>query len=144
MFQTTRHQRVPRAGIDRIDDATIALGVIATAIALPRRDETILLLLDADRRGRAIVVVTGTDDHDAVVGVVECITRGAYAEQLGGIVLASVRTGPLGQADGRQDIDRWLEMSDVAEQVGVEVIEWFVIDRAVRCPRDDLGEAPRW
>jgi hypothetical protein len=38
-------------------------------------------------------------------------------------------------------------MSDVAEQVGVEVLEWFVIGnsgRDVTCPRDQLGEPPRW
>ena len=42
------------------------------------------------------------------------------------------------------DIDRWLEMSDLAEQSVVELLEWFVVGDEVSCPRDQLGEAPRW
>ena len=40
--------------------------------------------------------------------------------------------------------DRTVQMSEIAELSGVEVLEWFVIDRAVSCPRDRLGEPPRW
>ena len=35
-------------------------------------------------------------------------------------------------------------MSDIAEHVGVELLEWFVFGNAVTCPRDRLGEPPRW
>jgi hypothetical protein len=35
-------------------------------------------------------------------------------------------------------------MSDIAEQAGVELLEWFVISGDVTCPRDQLGEPPRW
>ncbi len=42
------------------------------------------------------------------------------------------------------DVDRWLELSDLAEQAGVELLEWFVIGDAITCPRDLLGEPPRW
>ena len=31
------------------------------------------------------------------------------------------------------DVDRWLEMSDIAEQAGVELLEWFVIGGDVTC-----------
>jgi hypothetical protein len=63
-------------------------------------------------------------------------------------VVATVRPGGGPQAD---DADRWLEASDIADDLGVELVEWFVIggDRPsvaanASCPRDLLGEVPRW
>ncbi len=47
--------------------------------------------------------------------------------------------GPL-EGDG----DRWLEMSDLTSAAGVELVEWFVIGDDIHCPRDLLGEPPRW
>ncbi len=149
MQHTTVHRRLPRAGIDPIDDAATAFAMLAMSVCRPQRHETIVLLLDEARCGRSIVVVTDTVDPDAVVGVVECITHGLAGEDLGGIVIASVRPDegppPPGRGDDVDvDIDRWLEMSHVAGDVGVEVLEWFVIGRSIRCPRDRLGEPPRW
>lgn len=139
------HHRLPRAGLDPFSDAAEAFATSALAIHRPLRDETIVLALDEARRGLAIVVVSGTEAPDDVVHVVECVTRGVHGERLGAIVVTSVRTTLLDDGrNGDSDIDRWLEMSDLAEDAGVELLEWFVVDRSVRCPRDDLGEAPRW
>ena len=55
-----------------------------------------------------------------------------------------MRPEPSDESTVATDVDRWLEMSDIAEQVGVELIEWFVIGGDVTCPRDQLGEPPRW
>lgn len=140
------HHRLPRAGCDRIVDAETALATFAVSMQHPPRAETIALLLDSDRRGRAIVVVSETYDADAAIEVVECLTR--TVDGLGGLVVATVRPDSAGHHPapcvGRADVDRWLEMSELAEQVGVELVEWFVIGRRVVCPRDALGEAPRW
>jgi hypothetical protein len=147
MHRTTAHHRLPRAGVDVIDDATSALAMISATIHRPMRPETILLLLDEARRGRSIVVVTGTVDPDAVVEIVECITQGVDADELGAIVIASVRPSVAAGGDRATesgDVDRWLEMSDIASAAGVELLEWFVIGRGVSCPRDRLGEPPRW
>jgi hypothetical protein len=35
-------------------------------------------------------------------------------------------------------------MSDVTSAAGVELVEWFVIGDDIHCPRDLLGESPRW
>ena len=153
MPTTPVHHRLPRAGVDPIGDAITAFLIVSAAIHRPLRHETIVVLLDHERRGIGIVVVSGTESDDAVVEVVEFIAgSAAHDGQVGAIIVASIR--PVGDGDTDDgcthaasavgDVDRWLEMSDLADQAGVEVVEWFVVDRAVRCPRDDLGEPPRW
>lgn len=142
MPSTHAHHRLPRAGLDPIDDAASAFATIALAVHRPLRDETIVLALDESRCGSAIVIVSGTDRPDDVLDVVECITQGVHGEQLGSIVVASVRSRRE-SSDGR-DIDRWLEMSDIAALAGIELLEWFVVADSITCPRDALGEAPRW
>ncbi len=122
--------------------------MLAMAIHRPLCHETIVLALDEQRRGIAVVVVSGTRRPDDVLEVVECLTRPAAPNgRTGAIIVASVRPAPEEVDAGTRpdaDIDRWLEMSDIAEDAGVALVEWFVIDREVRCPRDQLGEPPRW
>ena len=143
------HHRLPRAGIDTIDCAETALLTLAMAIQQPLRAETVSLLLDDQRRGIAVAVVSGTHHPDDVLEVVECFTRSAaHGGRLGAIIVASVRPDDAPRSDDPEraeaDVDRWLEMSEIAEQAGVELIEWFVIASDVTCPRDRLGEPPRW
>lgn len=136
------HHRPPRAGIDPIDSHELALLTIASSTSSPPRPETIVVLLDDARRGSTIVVVSGTVRHDAVLEVVECIGEAAVGDgRASAAIIASVRPG--GGLDAG-DVDRWLELSDIADTYGIELVEWFVVGRAVVCPRDLLGEAPRW
>jgi hypothetical protein len=144
------HHHLPRAEVDRISTPAAAIQMVAMAIHRPLRHETIALALDGERRGVGVVVVTGTRQPDDVLEVVEYLTTPAVHEgRIGAIVIASVRPeAPAGAGPGDRpvsDLDRWLEMSDIADDAGVELIEWFVVDRRqVTCPRDDLGEPPRW
>jgi len=141
--------RPPRAGVDPIDSAAAALAVVALAMRHPPVEEIIALVLDPDRRGRTVVVVDGTSDPDAVLDVIERVAGSiAAAGRTGCVVLAMVRPGG-GPVDG--DDDRWLEASDLADDVGVDLLEWFIIAGDAPsiaanawCPRDLLGEAPRW
>ena len=146
MQPTAVHRRLPRAGIDPITDSATAFAMLAMCVGQPRRHETIVILLDEARCGRSIVVVADTVLPDSVIEVVECLTHGLHAEDLGGIVVATVRPGESNpdEASLDADVDRWLEMSDVAGAVGVDVLEWWVIGQSIRCPRDRLGEPPRW
>ncbi len=135
-------RRIPRAGLDPISDADAALSAVALAMHLPFEHETIALLLDHERRGITITLVTGTHEPDAAVGVIECLAQaGGREHRLGAVVLASIRPdgGPLSG-----DADRWLEMSDIAETFGIELLEWFIVGHDISCPRDLLGESPRW
>jgi hypothetical protein len=141
--------RVPRAAVDPIDGPVPALAVIALAMRRPLCHEIIALVLDGDRRGRTVVVVDGTDEPDAVLDVVERVAGSiAASDRPGCLVVTSVRPGG-GPLDG--DGDRWLEASELADDVGVDLLEWFVIGgdqptvaANATCPRDLLGEAPRW
>ncbi len=145
MHHTALHRRLPRAGIDVIGDGVTAFAMLSLSIHRPLRDETILLLLDEAHCGRTIVVVADTTEPDAVVAVVECITQSTATDGLAAIVVGSVRpSDDRADAVEEADVDRWLEMSDIADAAGVELLEWFVIGRSVRCPRDRLGESPRW
>jgi hypothetical protein len=141
--------RLPRASVDPIDTPRDAVAVVDLAMRRPLTHETIALVLDEDRRGRTIVVVDGTDDADALIDVVERVAGSiSAAGRPGGLVVATVRPGG-GPLPG--DDQRWLEASDVADDLGVELVEWFVIAGDAPsvwanawCPRDLLGEVPRW
>lgn len=136
------HHRVPRARIDPIVDAATALRLLLATLSLPREHETLVLVLDDSRCGIGVVSVSGTHRPDQVVEVVECL---AHPELFGGdgaaLVVASSRPC-VGLVDG--DVDRWLEMCDLADAAGLELIEWFVVGSTVRCPRDLVGMPPRW
>jgi hypothetical protein len=139
---------VPRAGRDPIDGAGPALAMIHLTVDQPLRDQTIALLLDADRCGLTALVVQDTHEPDHVLDVASTIAEAArHGGELAAVVLASVRvstypTQPFPEPD---DVDRWLDLSELISEAGVELLEWFVIDpTGVWCPRDLLGEPPRW
>jgi hypothetical protein len=132
----------PRAGVDPIDSQERALTVVRLARHRPARAETIVILLDHARCGLAIVAVSGTEHPDDVLTVVERVTApAALGGAVGAIIVASSRPG---DEAGDADVDRWLELSDIADCAGVDLLEWFVIGERVTCPRDQLGELPRW
>ncbi|MET0911225.1 MAG: hypothetical protein ABWZ99_17305, partial [Ilumatobacteraceae bacterium] len=134
--------RPPRAGLDPVDAAPAALAVVRLAMQRPLAAETIALVLDEDHCGRSVVVVDGTVEPDSVLDVVERLAESIAASgHAGALVVASVRPGCGPLAD---DADRWLEASELAEAVGVELLEWFVIGGSITSPRDLLGEPPRW
>jgi hypothetical protein len=141
-MQFCSSHRPPRAGLDPIRTADAALAVVALAMHHPPRHEAIALLLDAEHRGLAVTIVTGTERPDDGIEVVECMsTLASEIERIGALVLATVRPHG-GVTDG--DGDRWCEMSELAAGVGIELLEWFVVGDRIECPRDLLGEPPRW
>jgi hypothetical protein len=126
-----------------VDSADAALAVIATAMHDPPQPEVLVLVLDSDLGGHAVVIVDGTDSPDAVIDVVELLAEGAAeASNPTSFVVAAVRPG-YGPLPG--DADRWLELCEIAETHGCELIDWFIVsDDVTWCPRDLLAEPPRW
>ncbi|MDX2378966.1 MAG: hypothetical protein QNM02_04320 [Acidimicrobiia bacterium] len=135
------HRRA-RTRFDPVDSESAARSAVESVMHRPPRAETIVIPLDDRRCGLAVIVVTGTNSPDAIVDVVDII--GWQARQntrFAAAVVGSVRPG--GSVETR-DIDRWLEASEVLDEHGVELLEWFVIGDEIWCPRDLLGERPRW
>src|SRR5262245_33349716 len=126
-----------------VDSADSALAVITTAMHHPPQPQVIVLVLDPDLRGHAIVIVDGAESPDAVIEVVELVAEGAAeSTHPATLVVAAVRPH-LDALPG--DADRWLELCEIAETHGCELLEWFVFsDDVVWCPRDLLAEPPRW
>lgn len=151
MSQFCEMHRPPRGGVDPVDSADAALAVIRLAISRPLRSETIALVLESDLRGRTIVIVDGTEEPDSLLEVVERLVEAMASSSAdvakdGCLILATVRPDGGPEPD---DGDRWLEASELAELAGVELLEWFVISTdtgtpTAWCPRDLLGEPPRW
>ena len=126
-----------------VDCADAALAVISTAMHRPPQPQVIALVLDNDLRGHAVVIVDGTDSPDAVIEVIELLAEGAAeATHPSTFVVAAVRPG-YGALPG--DADRWLELCEIADTHGCELLEWFILsDDVAWCPRDLLAEPPRW
>ena len=135
--------RLPRARVDPIVDAADALSILSMAMNVPIRHEVVGCLLDDENHGGVLTVVSGTDQHDSVITIVETLCMSAASvPEICGLVVASVRPDS-GTVPG--DIDRWLDASSIAEMHGIELIEWFIVCPAgVECPRDLLGEPERW
>jgi hypothetical protein len=126
-----------------VNSADAALAVITTAMHDPARPEVLVLVLDTDLGGQAVVIVDGTHSPDAVVEVLELLAEGAAeADNPASFVVAAVRPG-YGPLPG--DADRWLELCEIVETHGCELLDWFIIsDDVAWCPRDLLAEPPRW
>lgn len=132
---------VPRGGIDPIRSRDDALAVLA--LGAPYGHDTVIVLLDTDRCGRSVMVVTDTIDDDALFRVIDtCISATSMHPTIAGMILASSR--PDGAAEP-EDAHRWLEASDQCRAGGMELIEWFVLGRSgPQCPREFFGEPERW
>jgi hypothetical protein len=131
---------VPRGGIDPIRSAEDALAVLA--LAAPFGHDTIVILLDGNRCGTSVMVVTGTVDHDALFGVIGVCIAAAPDTPIEAMIVASSR--PDGDVEP-DDVHRWLEASDQCRASGLELVEWFVLGRTgPRRPRELFGEPERW
>ena len=141
MIQFCSSHRFPSADRDPIGDATARL-LFESALAVPRRPETVVVLLDHDRCGRSIINVDRTDEPDAVFDVAELsIAMADGSPAIGGALIASVR--PAG-GDDLDDVERWLELDERFAIAGIELVEWYVYGRSVSRPRVLLGEPERW
>ena len=134
----------PQAGIDPVDSPDRAMLIIASGLEVPLRPETIVVVLDADDTGIAVIVVDGTDAADDLFEVTGLVGRTAPIHHGRRVVIASVRP------DGdvlEDDVFRWhVATQDLAES-DIELVDWFVLtdlDRPPICPRA-LGLLPsRW
>jgi len=137
------HGRVPRARIDPIFSATDAMVVFTAQMMRPLRAETLVMFLDDAWRGSSLVTITGTDDPFQIIEIAETMAlAGTSSPDVNGLVLASVRPG--GSVLPGDD-ELWLEAADVAEDVGLVLVDWLIIGRdGTHSPRELLGMPSRW
>lgn len=144
--------RAPQAHEDPIRTPAAALSVIELARAQPPRQEIIAFLLDDADRGMGVIVdlteVRAPTDALLVVDFLgECGECGTAVGPItaSSMVIASIRVDPPVGADLLADVDLWQRLSDLADDHGITLLEWFVISpTGVSCPRDILGEPDRW
>jgi hypothetical protein len=132
---------VPRGGIDPIECEADALPVLA--LGAPYGHDTIVVLLDSDRCGCSVMVVTDTVDAEALFRVIDIFVGACVGRaEITGVILATSRPDGDMRPD---DVHRWLEASDQCRAGGLVLVEWFVLGRSgALCPRELFGEPPRW
>ena len=90
MSRSRPTHRIPRGFIDPIESRADALAVLALAAAFGH--DTIAILLDPDRCGVGILVVTDTRDDDAIFRIIDVCIDAQYTE-ISGLILATSRPG---------------------------------------------------
>jgi hypothetical protein len=151
MAHSRRHHR-PSVRAIPIQGSRDALDVVSLAAAEPLRAETIALLLDDDHVGRACVVIEGTQEPDDVVDVAELMAELAERDgDVHAIVLASIRPPRSAgerreeEQSGRSDVDRWLELLDLFERAGIDLLDWYIVtQQTVSSLRSRTGMPPLW
>jgi hypothetical protein len=141
--RTLHHPSAPPA---RLTDAVAALQLVDLAISRPLRSETVVFLADDSHLGHTCFIVSGTSAVDDVLDiaalVVEVAERSAAVHA---VVLATVRPAePIATAE-RSDLDRGLELLELFEEAGLELLDWFVIGHGgARSLREQTGLPPLW
>ena len=142
MFEFANIHRLPRAGVDPIESPYDALRIFTFAMTAPPCNEIIVVTLDAERRGRNLLVANETIEPDTFVGVIDSIAAiSAGDPHVHGLIVATVR--PSGGVD-YDDLDRWDEADELCEAAGIDLIEWFVLGSTISCPRELCGTGARW
>ena len=89
MSRSCSTHRIPRGFIDPIESRADALAVLS--LTAPFGNDTVAILLDPERRGVGILVVTGTTDPDAIFRVIDVCVHARYTD-IGGLILAEIES----------------------------------------------------
>lgn len=124
MPHTLHHPSAPPA---RLTDAVAALQLVDLAVSRPLRSETVVFLADDAHLGHTCFVVSGTSAADDVLDVAALVVEVAErSPAVHAVALATVRPAEP-TASGRSDLDRGLELLELFETAGLELLDWFVI-----------------
>ncbi len=124
MPHTLHHPSAPPA---RLTDGVAALPLVDLAVSRPLRSETVIFLADDAHLGHTCFVVSGTSAADDVLDVAALVVEVAErSPAVHSVVLATVRPAEPA-ASGRSDLDRGLELLELFEAAGLELLDWFVI-----------------
>jgi hypothetical protein len=142
MFPSLSFGKLPRAHIDPVETPFDALRLILMMVSAKASAETIVLTLDDRRCGVSITSVSGTDDPDAVLGVIDALAESARASlETASLVVASVRPNGAFEIG---DLARWHEADRSCAESDIELVDWFVLGSSISCPREFCGVPARW
>jgi hypothetical protein len=103
------------------------MALVTVAVSVPRRAETLAVLLDHAHIGHTIVAFDGAwqDDHvrsvnDFVVAMAE------HHHGLGAFVMATVRPGHR-PVPTTLDERTWFDLRCDADDVGLDLLDWFLV-----------------
>jgi hypothetical protein len=144
---------VPRPFLDTITSTAQALSVFSLTVARPFRTQSLVLLVDAARRG------VGLHSSQGLVGLRDNPTAAGRA--IGHHVVSVASANPLAvgcfvmtiepdASPSPDDAERWFAMADVCDRAGIVLIDWcvrgfatadalFAGQGAVWCPRHVAG-----
>jgi hypothetical protein len=141
--RTLHHPSAPPA---RLTDAVAALQLVDLTISRPLRPETVVFLADDTHLGHTCFIVSGTSAIDDVLDIAALVVEVAErSPTVHAVVLATVRpAAPIAVSD-RSDLDRGLELLELFEEAGLELLDWFVIDHDGESSlRERNGLPPLW
>ena len=142
IFPSMSFSNLPRAHIDPIEAPLVALRLILMMVDPEASAETLVLTLDHRRCGVSITHVSGTDDPDAVLGVIDALAESARTSLgVAGLVVASIRPNVDFEIS---DLARWHEADRSCWESDIELVEWFVVGTSISCPREFCGIPARW
>jgi hypothetical protein len=129
---------VPRPLVDSITSLVEALSVISLSLLRPRRNDTVVLALDKQRRGLHLFRTDPVSSHTFHHIVREC----SSVPSIHGVVVASYRTSsPMFWCD-----DSLLHIgSRTLSAAGIQLIDWVVIGAGgMYCPRTLYNVPDPW
>ena len=155
MAPTLRHPFFDSAGQGvtpvPLTDASAALAIVRLAASDPPRPETVVLFLDDAHLGHGCCIVSGTTAPDDVLDVAALATEVAgRSPDVHAVVLATIRDRPAAGAGPGvgldDDVVRWLVLLDLFDEIGVELLDWFVLGPGseVLSLRAHTGLPPLW
>lgn len=115
--RSRRNSRPLRGPLDALD-------IVAAALWSPPRPETIVLALDHRHVGHTILIIEGASSAAEVHAAAELICASVPSGTA--LIYATSRLAPLFSIDA-DDHDTWFALRAEAEEMGVDVIDWFVL-----------------
>jgi hypothetical protein len=129
---------VPRPLVDPITSLLDALSVVSLSLRRPRRNDTVVLALDAQRRGlhlfRSLPMCTNALHH--------IVNQCSVVSGIHSVVITSVRpTSPLLATDQQLLVSARHTLS----AAGIDLIDWVVLGAGgLYCPRTLCGIPDPW
>jgi hypothetical protein len=117
----------PSAPSVHLSDAADALDLVEQVVDRPLRPETLVVLADDAHWAHTCFAVSGTAVPDDVTDIASLVVELAEREPaIHAVLIASVRPA---RVDGstRTDLDRGLELLELCEAAGLELLDWFVV-----------------